>query len=253
MKIVEALSEGISMNDLTSSLKSVFGRAIEIDSPDERAAYLDRECGANNVLRAEVEGLIQALDRAGEFMQRPADAGAVGTIAQQSVSESPGSVIGLYKLLEQIGEGGFGVVYLAEQEKPVRRRVALKIIKPGMDTRQVIARFEAERQALAMMDNPNIAKVFDAGTTETGRSYFVMELVQGVPTTATSAISQPASGWNCLLRSARQSSTLTKRELFTAISSRRTYSLPFRTAKQRQKLLISGLPRPLTSNSRSAR
>ena len=99
------------------------------------------------------------------------------------VTEKPGTQIGPYKLLEQIGEGGFGVVFLAEQERPVQRRVALKIIKPGMDTRQVIARFEAERQALAMMDHPNIAKVLDAGATETGRPYFVMELVQGVPIT----------------------------------------------------------------------
>ncbi len=171
------------MNDLASSLKSVFGRAIEIGSPDERAAYLDRECGANNVLRAEVEGLIQALDKAGEFMQRPADAGAVGTIAQQSVSECRGSVIGPYKLLEQIGEGGMGVVFMAEQARPVQRRVALKIIKAGMDTREVVARFEAERQALAMMDHPNIARVLDAGATDTGRPFFVMELVRGVAVT----------------------------------------------------------------------
>src|SRR5207342_777303 len=95
----------------------------------------------------------------------------------------PGTVIGRYKLLEPIGEGGYGVVFMAEQTSPVQRKVALKIIKAGMDTRQVIARFEAERQALALMDHPNIAKVFDAGTTETGRPYFVMELVKGVPVT----------------------------------------------------------------------
>ena len=95
--------------------------------------------------------------------------------------EKPGTQIGPYKLLQQIGEGGMGVVYMAEQQEPVERRVALKIIKPGMDTRQVIARFEAERQALAMMDHPNIARVLDAGTTESGRPYFVMELVNGIP------------------------------------------------------------------------
>src|SRR6201999_4079465 len=114
-----------------------------------------------------------------------------GVMLEQSVSdmstpyiplaERPGSMIGRYKLLEQIGEGGFGVVFMAEQEQPVRRRVALKIIKLGMDTKQVVARFEAERQALAMMDHPNIARVLDAGTTDTGRPYFVMELVRGVP------------------------------------------------------------------------
>src|SRR5262249_44451930 len=97
--------------------------------------------------------------------------------------EQSGTVIGPYKLLEQIGEGGFGVVYLTEQQAPVRRKVALKILKPGMDTRQVVARFEAERQALAIMDHPNIARVFDGGATPSGRPYFVMELVQGVPIT----------------------------------------------------------------------
>jgi serine/threonine protein kinase len=97
--------------------------------------------------------------------------------------EKPGDHIGNYKILQQIGEGGCGVVYMAEQERPVRRRVALKVIKLGMDTKQVVARFEAERQALAVMDHPNIAKVFDAGATDTGRPYFVMELVRGVPIT----------------------------------------------------------------------
>ncbi len=96
---------------------------------------------------------------------------------------SEGTQVGPYKLLQQIGEGGMGVVYMAEQQKPVRRRVALKIIKPGMDSRQVIARFEAERQALAMMDHPNIARVLDAGCTDSGRPYFAMELVQGIPIT----------------------------------------------------------------------
>src|SRR5262249_1378995 len=99
------------------------------------------------------------------------------------LSERPGMVIGPYKLLEQIGEGGFGVVYMAEQQEPIRRKVALKVLKPGMDTRQVVARFEAERQALAIMDHANIAKVFDGGATPSGRPYFVMELVRGVPIT----------------------------------------------------------------------
>ena len=118
-----------------------------------------------------------------------------------------------------------GVVYLAEQEKPVRRRVALKIIKPGMDTEQVVARFEAERQALALMDHPHIARVFDAGATDTGRPYFVMELVKGVPITEyCDAVppDAPASGWSCSSRSARRSSTPTRRGSSTATSSRRT-------------------------------
>src|SRR5580765_5100757 len=105
------------------------------------------------------------------------------TRATVSLEQGPGTMIGRYKLLEEIGEGGFGTVYVAEQREPVKRRVALKIIKLGMDTKQVIARFEAERQAVALMDHPNIAKVFDAGATETGRPYFVMELVRGVPIT----------------------------------------------------------------------
>lgn len=105
------------------------------------------------------------------------------TVDQSPVSEGPGHEIGRYKLLQKIGEGGFGVVYMAEQHRPVRRKVALKIIKPGMDTHAVVARFEAERQTLALMDHPNISRVLDGGATESGRPYFVMELVKGVPIT----------------------------------------------------------------------
>ena len=126
--------------------------------------------------------------------------GNATAIHQPPIAEGPGTVIGPYKLLQQIGEGGMGVVFMAEQTEPVQRTVALKIIKPGMDTRQVIARFEAERQALAMMDHPNIAKVLDAGTTDTGRPYFVMELVKGVPITEycdEQQLSRPRSGWSC--------------------------------------------------------
>ena len=119
--------------------------------------------------------------RRGTFLERPAI--VLGTIDLPLSAERPGETIGRYKLLEEIGEGGMGVVYMAEQQEPVRRKVALKIIKPGMDTRQVIARFEAERQALAIMDHPEIARVFDAGATDSGRPYFVMELVRGVPLT----------------------------------------------------------------------
>ena len=140
-------------------------------------------------------------------------------------SEGPGSRIGPYKLLQEIGEGGMGVVYMAEQETPVRRRVALKIIKPGMDTSQVIARFEAERQALALMDHQHIAKVLDAGATDTGRPYFVMELVQGRsdhrvlrPQSAHSA----KRGSNCSSRFATRSSMHIRRGSSTATSSRRT-------------------------------
>src|SRR5207247_8639073 len=126
----------------------------------------------------------QYYEQAGQFPGRPASERSQKAAAQVlAAGEKPGDRIGHYKLLQQIGEGGCGVVYMAEQEEPVRRRVALKIIKPGMDTKSVIARFEAERQALAVMDHPNIAKIFDAGTTDSGRPYFVMELVRGIKIT----------------------------------------------------------------------
>src|SRR5262249_35068022 len=131
-------------------------------------------------LAAEVEALLDADARAGSFLASPV---ADVTSDPPPLAEGPGAVIGPYTLLEQIGEGGFGVVFLAEQARPGRRRVALTDIRPGMDSRQVVARFGAERQALALMDHPNIAKVLDAGTTGSGRPYFVMELVQGVPIT----------------------------------------------------------------------
>ena len=131
-------------------------------------------------MRANVEELLRSQETAGGFSADPKrDAPAVTAL----VTEREGDRIGRYKLLEKIGEGGCGVVYMAEQTEPVRRRVALKIIKLGMDTRQVIARFEAERQALALMDHPNIARVLDAGATDTGRPFFVMELVRGIPIT----------------------------------------------------------------------
>jgi serine/threonine protein kinase/tetratricopeptide (TPR) repeat protein len=157
--------------------KSIFLTAVELPTAEEREAYLSEACGEDARLRREVEDLLEHHPVLGSFLE----ASAVGR--PEPLLERPGTVIGPYRLLEQIGEGGFGVVFMAEQTRPVKRRVALKVIKPGMDTRQVIARFEAERQALALMDHPNIAKVLDAGATETGRPYFVMELVRGVPIT----------------------------------------------------------------------
>ncbi len=148
-----------------------------------RAAYLQEACAGDGALSAEVDSMFAARAEQGDFLAEPTCAPAPGpddaTVAS-TPHEQVGQLIGRYKLLEQIGEGGFGTVWAAEQREPVKRRVALKVIKLGMDTRQVIARFEAERQALAMMDHPNIAKVLDAGATETGRPYFVMELVKGV-------------------------------------------------------------------------
>jgi eukaryotic-like serine/threonine-protein kinase len=158
------------------SERSHFLAALDIEDPAERSAYLDRACGGDPALRARVEELLRAHEGRGRFMDRPALTLAT---ADEPARERPGAVIGPYKLLEEIGEGGFGVVFLAEQTRPVRRKVALKVIKPGMDTRQVVARFEAERQALALMDHPNIAQVFDGGETASGRPYFVMELVRG--------------------------------------------------------------------------
>ncbi len=169
------------MSATSPDVKSIFGRALEIESPADRSAFLNEACAADPSLRAEVEDLLHAMAGAGDFMRRPA--AATPTTPHAPILEGPGSRIGPYKLLQQIGEGGMGVVYMAEQEHPVRRKVALKIIKPGMDSAQVVARFEAERQALAVMDHTHIARVFDAGTTETGRPYFVMELVHGVPIT----------------------------------------------------------------------
>src|SRR5262249_51030323 len=142
---------------------------------------LEQACRDDPDLRDEVAKLVGDHFRAGKFLEKPA-AQVVAT-SEEPGSERPGHVIGAYRLLEQIGEGGFGVVFLAEQQQPVRRKVALKVLKPGMDTRQVVARFKAERQALALMDHPNIAHVFDGGETASGRPYFVMELVRGVPLT----------------------------------------------------------------------
>ncbi len=193
-------------------------QALGQKTPPERAAFLDGACGGDAALRVEIETWLAIYD-GGEPERRlqpvaalRMEAGLTGheggergpgpnaeagnappgegatevtptLLDETPLTEGPGTVIGRYKLLEQIGEGGFGVVYVAEQQEPVRRPVALKIIKLGMDTRQVVARFEAERQALALMDHPNIAKVFDAGATDGGRPFFVMELVKGIPIT----------------------------------------------------------------------
>jgi serine/threonine protein kinase len=176
----------------TLSVDTIFCAAIAMASEAERAAYIAQACGDDPELRGRVERLVEAHFRAGNFLEPPA--GPAAEAASLSFpfpeppvagggEERPGTVIGPYKLLEQIGEGGFGVVFMAEQQQPVRRRVAVKVLKPGMDTRRVVARFEAERQALALMDHPHIAHVFDGGTTASGRPYFVMELVKGIPIT----------------------------------------------------------------------
>jgi eukaryotic-like serine/threonine-protein kinase len=182
------------MNEPPNPEVAVFAAALELPA-DKRGAYLDQACSVDAALRRQVEALLRVHDDAGDFFDKLASVaqptavegvmhGSSGTIRLPSIpSEKPGDRIGRYKLLQQIGEGGCGVVYMAEQEEPVRRRVALKVIKLGMDTKSVVARFEAERQALALMDHPNIAKVLEAGATDTGRPYFVMELVRGIKIT----------------------------------------------------------------------
>ena len=169
------------MADRTLDERSIFLRAVELTSADDRSSFLDEACGDDRRLRRDVEALLLAHEGSCGWLDAPES--IPPTSARHSMAEAPETVIGPYRLLEEIGEGGMGVVYMAEQTAPVRRKIALKIIKPGMDTKQVIARFEAERQALALMDHPNIAKVHDGGTTEAGRPYFVMELVRGIPIT----------------------------------------------------------------------
>ncbi len=167
-------------SDRDQLVKEIFADALEKADAAERTSYLSQACGEDAQLRQHVEALLQAHQKAGAFLEEPAPPPpGIRIVLAKPLTEKPGDKIGRYKLLEQIGEGGCGVVYMAEQEEPIRRRVAFKVIKLGMDTKQVIARFEAERQALALMDHPNIAKVLDAGATDTGRPYFVMELVRG--------------------------------------------------------------------------
>jgi hypothetical protein len=161
------------------NLDTIFCAAIAIASAQDRAAYIAQACGSDDELRGQVEKLVHAHFKAGSFLEQPAMEAATSDDVSPGrwinpadlppPSERPGTVIGPYKLMEQIVEGGMGLVFVAEQQQPVRRKVALKVIKPGMDTRQVVARFEAERQALALMDHSNIAKVFDGGQTSSGR------------------------------------------------------------------------------------
>src|SRR5438445_13630070 len=156
-------------------IDQIFWDALQLGSEEERRTYLEQACGTDHELRQLIEKLLRAQPKAAAFLEQPLP--ETQATVDEPIPEGPGTVIGPYKLLEQIGEGGFGLVFMAEQQQPIRRKVALKILKPGMDTRQVIARFEAERQALALMDHPNIARVLDAGETGSGRPYFVMELV----------------------------------------------------------------------------
>jgi eukaryotic-like serine/threonine-protein kinase len=170
------------MNKSSNREVEIFTEALRLHARG-RDAYLMGACGDDTTLRQRVEKLLAAHGDIGDFLVESPQSTLVRAKPGIFIGEKPGDQIGRYKLLQQIGEGGCGIIFLVEQKEPIRRRVALKIIKPGMDTKNVIARFEAERQALAMMDHPNIVKVFDAGATESGRPYFVMELVRGVKIT----------------------------------------------------------------------
>jgi hypothetical protein len=184
------------MNQNNQSLEEIlFDLAVQKTSAAERAAFLDNVCRDYATLRAALEELLEGHFGGAGFLPKPAAGDPLPLAGREPAKtlkldfddvrdEVVGQKIGRYKILERISEGGCGVVYVAEQTEPVRRRVALKVTKLGMDTKAVIARFESERQALAMMDHPNIAKVLDAGRTETGRPYFVMELVRGIRITA---------------------------------------------------------------------
>ena len=168
---------------MTMTEESLFLAALEKPTPAERQAFLDEACGPDATLRARVQMLLEADARVRGILDRQIAGAPEQTLAYKS-NERPGAFIaGRYKLLESIGEGGMGTVWVAEQTEPVRRKVALKLIKAGMHSKSVVARFEAERQALAVMDHPNIAKVLDGGLTETGRPFFVMEYVKGVQIT----------------------------------------------------------------------
>ncbi|HEX4069937.1 MAG TPA: protein kinase, partial [Planctomycetaceae bacterium] len=170
------------MSNTPKDAKHIFLAALEIADAAARAGFLEQSCGGDAALRQRVDALLHAYGEPGGPLDMLA-AALAATEPGEQIREQVGTTIGAYRLMEQIGAGGFGLVFVADQERPIRRKVALKIIKPGMDSRDVIARFEAERQALALMDHPNIARVLDAGTTDSGRPYFVMELVHGIPIT----------------------------------------------------------------------
>jgi eukaryotic-like serine/threonine-protein kinase len=183
-----------SMNLPDPRAREIFEHAVEIESPDEQTAFVEQACDGDPLLLVAVEQLLKANRDATGLMENQGDAdnsqlpssrksGFLPTVDPPATERSGAVLGGRYKLLENIGEGGMGSVWVAEQQQPVKRRVAIKLVKAGMDSKQVLARFESERQALAVMDHPNIAKVFDGGMTEQGRPYFVMEYVKGVPFT----------------------------------------------------------------------
>jgi hypothetical protein len=191
--------------------EAIFAEAIAISSPDQRRQFLEAACLGDGELRRQIEKLVDYHFRAGDFLE---SAAVADLLPSTPLPEQSGDVVGRYRLLEQIGEGGMGAVFRAEQTEPVVRQVALKIIKPGMDTRQVIARFAAERQALALMDHPNIAKALDAGTTDSGgrTSSWIWSTGRRSRSTATHSGSPSAHDWNCSCPCARPCNMPTRRE-----------------------------------------
>ncbi len=183
LMVMEGKTSGRRMADAAVKEREIFEQALDIGEPSRRLDYLNQACGNDSGLRQRVESLLKAGEHSEHFLPPSPETAATISLPELIIDEEVGTTIGRYKLLEKIGEGGWGVVYMAEQNEPVTRRVALKVVRLGMDSRQVIARFEVERQALALMNHENIAKVLDAGTTPTGRPYFVMELVRGIPIT----------------------------------------------------------------------
>src|SRR5262245_4877748 len=169
------------MAEPLSQEEAIFYAALEIDAADQRAAYLDAACGDQGELRRRVEALLRRYAESAGPLDRPV--GGPRATTAEVPAEGPGALVGPYKLLEPLGEGGMGTVWMAQQTAPVKRLVAVKLIKAGMDSKQVIARFEAERQALALMEHAHVARVLDGGMTSAGRPYFVMDLVKGVPIT----------------------------------------------------------------------
>jgi serine/threonine protein kinase len=202
--------------------REIFIAALHKSEPAKRADFLNRACGEDQAMRDEIEELLHEQEKLGSFLEeragRALGTGSLLTDFEGPLAERPGTVIGTYKLMELVGEGGMGLVFVAEQQHPVRRTVALKVIKPGMDTRRIVARFEAERQALALMDHPNIARVLDGGETASGRPYFVWNWSRAcrLLSSAMTTGSIPASVCSCLSPCATLSSTPTRRGSSTA-------------------------------------
>ena len=215
--------------------KSLFAAALEKPTAAERQAFLDEACAGDARLRQRVERLLAADEHARGILDRGPDAATVLAACRRSRRWRPSrSSPAASQLRQKLGEGGMGEVWVADQTEPVQRRVALKVIRPGLDSARLLARFEQERQALALMDHPNIAKVLDAGVAD-GRPYFVMELIEGVPITRycdEARLAARGSGWSCSSRSARRCSTPTRRASSTATSSRPTSSSPSTTASR---------------------